>query len=77
MLQDWHDEMGWGFNQPGVGSRTAAPVTAAARRERDILATAMNAAGLVNFPAEWWHWSYGDKYWAFQSGHSTALYGPL
>lgn len=70
-------DMGWGFNQPGDGSRTAAPVTRAARRHRDILASAMNAAGFVNYPAEWWHWSYGDRYWAFQAGHSAALYGPL
>jgi len=70
-------DMGWGFNQPGDGSRTAAPVTSAARRHRDILATAMSAAGFINYPAEWWHWSYGDRYWAFQAGRGTALYGPL
>ena len=68
--------MGWGFNQPGEGSRAAAPVTKAARRHRDILASAMDAAGFINYPAEWWHWSYGDRYWAFQTGHGTALYGP-
>lgn len=42
--------------------RTAAPVTNAARRHRDILASAMDAAGFINYPAEWWHWSYGDRY---------------
>jgi zinc D-Ala-D-Ala dipeptidase len=70
-------DMGWRFNQPGDGSRTAAPVTRAARRHRGILASAMNAAGFVNYPAEWWHWSYGDRYWAFQAGHGAAPYGPL
>jgi zinc D-Ala-D-Ala dipeptidase len=69
--------MGWGFNQPGEGSCTAAPVTEGARRHRDILASAMDTAGFVNYPAEWWHWSYGDRYWAFQTGRSTALYGSL
>ena len=24
----------------------------------------MTSAGFVNFPAEWWHWSYGDREWA-------------
>jgi zinc D-Ala-D-Ala dipeptidase len=52
-------------------------VASAARRHRDILACAMSAAGLVNYPAEWWHWSYGDRYWAFQSGNGAALYGAL
>lgn len=68
-------DMGWGFNQPGEGSRTAYPVPEDARRSRDILATAMDAAGFVNYPAEWWHWSYGDRYWAFQTSQQ-ALYGP-
>jgi D-alanyl-D-alanine dipeptidase len=70
-------DMGWGFNQPGEGSRTAAPVTEGARRHRDILASAMDTASFINYPAEWWHWSYGDRYWAFQAGRSTALYGSL
>jgi zinc D-Ala-D-Ala dipeptidase len=69
--------MGWEFNQPGEGSRTAATVTAAARRHREILAEAMTATGFINYPAEWWHWSYGDRYWAFQRGRAATVYGPL
>jgi D-alanyl-D-alanine dipeptidase len=77
LCHDGAADMGWGFNQPGEGSRTAAPVTAAARRHRDLLGDAMTAAGFINYPAEWWHWSYGDRYWAFQTGHGTTRYGPL
>jgi hypothetical protein len=33
-----------GFNRPGEGSGTAAPVTEAARRHRDIIADAMTDA---------------------------------
>jgi D-alanyl-D-alanine dipeptidase len=69
--------MGWGFSQPGEGSRTAAPVTGTARGHRDVLASAMAAAGFVNYPAEWWQWPYGDRYWSFQAGQDTALYRPL
>jgi len=69
-------DMGWGFNQPGEGSRTDYPVPGSARRNRDVLATAMDAAGFINYPAEWWHWSYGDRYWAFQTSGEAALYGP-
>lgn len=47
-----------------------------ARRHRDILSTALSAPGLVNYPTEWWHWSYGDRYWALQTGAVAALYGP-
>ncbi|MFE5942000.1 M15 family metallopeptidase [Streptomyces sp. NPDC056480] len=47
-----------------------------ARCHRDILGTALSAAGLVNYPTEWWHWSYGDRYWALQTGAEAAHYGP-
>ena len=52
-------------------------ISAAARTNRDLLATCLTGAGLVNYPTEWWHWSYGDRYWAFTSGQPTALYGPV
>ena len=32
----------------------------------------MNAARFINL-AEWWHWSYGERYWAFQTGQGTTL----
>ncbi len=47
-----------------------------ARSHRDILGTALTAAGLVNYPTEWWHWSYGDRYWALTTGADAACYGP-
>jgi D-alanyl-D-alanine dipeptidase len=47
-----------------------------ARSHRDILSTALTAAGLVNYPTEWWHWSYGDRYWALKTGAAVAHYGP-
>jgi hypothetical protein len=25
---------------------------------------------------EWWHWSYGDRYWAVVTGAPAALYAP-
>lgn len=43
---------------------------------RQLLADVMTAAGLVNYPTEWWHWSYGDRYWALRTGSAYALYGP-
>ncbi|WP_434453215.1 M15 family metallopeptidase [Lentzea sp. E54] len=51
-------------------------IGADARRNREILAAALRAAGLVNYPAEWWHWSYGDRYWAYVTGSQSACYGP-
>ncbi|CAL9609867.1 M15 family metallopeptidase [Streptomyces sp. enrichment culture] len=63
--------------ESGGRCRTAAPgITAEARSHRDILGQAMTAAGFVNYPTEWWHWSYGDRYWALLSGRPAAPYGP-
>ncbi|MFF3438966.1 M15 family metallopeptidase [Streptosporangium sp. NPDC002721] len=48
-----------------------------ARHNRKLLGVALDAAGLVNYPTEWWHWSYGDRYWALTTGAPAALYGPV
>jgi D-alanyl-D-alanine dipeptidase len=47
------------------------------RANRTLLAQALGGAGLVNCPSEWWHWSYGDRYWALTTGAPAALYGPV
>ena len=52
-------------------------ISAEARRARTILARALRGAGLINYPTEWWHWSYGDRYWALLTGAQAALYGPV
>jgi D-alanyl-D-alanine dipeptidase len=48
-----------------------------ARENRQLLTDAMTGAGFVNYPSEWWHWSYGDRYWAVVSGQPHAIYGPV
>ncbi len=52
-------------------------ISATARANRAVLAGALEAAGLVNYPTEWWHWSYGDRYWALVTGAPNARYGPV
>ncbi|MGA8258265.1 MAG: M15 family metallopeptidase [Nocardioides sp.] len=44
---------------------------------RDLLSSALGGAGLVNYPTEWWHWSFGDRYWAMTTGAAHAHYGPV
>ncbi len=48
----------------------------AARGARAAMGEAMRRAGFVNYPTEWWHWSYGDRYWAMVTSASHARYGP-
>ncbi|WP_433531584.1 M15 family metallopeptidase [Micromonospora sp. CA-263727] len=57
---------------------TDAPtVGATARTNRRTLARALTSAGLVNYPTEWWHWSYGDRYWALLTGAARTRYGAV
>jgi D-alanyl-D-alanine dipeptidase len=57
---------------------TGAPdLPVVARANRRILSTALGTAGFVNYHTEWWHWSYGDRYWAFRTGRDAARYGPV
>ena len=55
----------------------AADISRDARANRNLLARVLTDAGLVNYPTEWWHWSYGDRYWALSTGADHAVYGPV
>ncbi|MGO4662359.1 M15 family metallopeptidase [Terrabacter sp. 2TAF16] len=57
------------FDAPGLDDE--------ARHLRRVLACALVPAGLVNYPTEWWHWSFGDRYWAHVTGSPFAVHGPV
>ena len=48
-----------------------------AAHHRLLLYHVMARAGFVNLPTEWWHFSYGDQYWAMYHGHASACYGVI
>jgi D-alanyl-D-alanine dipeptidase len=50
-------------------------ISKAARKNRRLLKKVMEAQGFVNYPLEWWHWSYGDAYWAAKLKKRFAIYG--
>lgn len=52
-------------------------VSPRARANRGILGEALSAVGMVNYPTEWWHWSFGDRYWALTTGAARTRYGPV
>lgn len=60
----------------GACYTAATNVSAEAAANRAVLGGAMSAAGFINYPTEWWHWSYGDRYWALTTGAPAAVYGP-
>ncbi|MFF4803100.1 M15 family metallopeptidase [Streptomyces sp. NPDC001351] len=74
---DLGTEMNANPEQSDSACYTDAPnITDEARANRALLGGVLTAAGLVNYPTEWWHWSYGDRYWALAAGAPAALYGP-
>ncbi|WP_298925977.1 M15 family metallopeptidase [uncultured Ramlibacter sp.] len=54
-----------------------AALPAAAQANRLLLAQAMEGQGFVNYVREWWHYSYGDRYWAMRTGQPQAIFGPV
>jgi zinc D-Ala-D-Ala dipeptidase len=48
-----------------------------ARDLRRLLATVLQAEGMVPLDTEWWHWSYGDQYWASVTAAPVAVYGEI
>ncbi|MFF1712216.1 M15 family metallopeptidase [Streptomyces sp. NPDC058268] len=61
----------------GACYTAASTIDAQARANRDTLGRALSAAGLINYGTEWWHWSWGDRYWALMAQRPSALYGPV
>ncbi|HSW69580.1 MAG TPA: M15 family metallopeptidase [Gammaproteobacteria bacterium] len=48
-----------------------------AREYRKIMGKVLETVGFVNYPTEYWHWSYGDRYWAYQTHRAFAIYGTV
>ncbi len=47
------------------------------QQNRMILLEVLEEQGFVNYPHEWWHFSYGDRYWAYYQAKKIAIYDSL
>lgn len=74
-------EMGAASNDPFAYDQTAETLSPGisdeAKANRKLMAQALDALSFVNYPTEWWHWSYGDRYWAYYRQQPVALYGSV
>lgn len=52
-------------------------LTTLQKENRKLLRTAMESAGFVWYPGEWWHYCYGDRMWAVYTGRTECMYGPV
>ena len=48
-----------------------------AKKNRKILKDALENVGFVNYPSEWWHYSFGDRLWAKLNNLKLAIFGKL
>lgn len=71
-------DMGSAINIDGEISMTFCKnIPEAAQQNRITLLKAMLAAGFANLMDEWWHFSYGDPYWAAFYSQSKTLYSKV
>ena len=47
------------------------------KRNRMILKNTMEKVGFVNYPAEYWHYSFGDRLWARITGSNIAIFAKM
>lgn len=65
----------WMLDTDGSLSQTNSDkISDEAKHNREIMSQALLNVGFINYPTEYWHWSYGDRYWAHQTGNTHAIY---
>ena len=65
------------FNSPFICTN-AEGLSALQRDNRCLLVRSMARRGFVNYPGEWWHFSFGDREWVAYLGLSLpAIYGRM
>jgi len=67
-ILDWDDEKCY-YNSDEISE--------IARNNRKLLRDFMINEGFAPFDGEWWHFSYGDKEWAFYYNKEKALYNQV
>ncbi|MDR1009354.1 MAG: hypothetical protein LBL52_03850 [Rickettsiales bacterium] len=73
-------DMGTAMNELSPLAETfvaSVELSAEARANRATLYNAMVGVGFVNYPFEWWHYSYGELEWAHLSGRGKTLFAAL
>jgi len=68
--KDWMED-----HDGSISLTLSQKISAEAKKNRMIMNQALSAAGFVNYAGEYWHWSYGDRYWAYFSNQPHAIYG--
>lgn len=71
-IDQWAQDVGAALSQTD-----SIYISQKARENRFIMSKALLKVGFVNYPYEYWHWSYGDRYWAYCTKAPNAIYSSL
>lgn len=69
LIEEWMFDIGAHLSQT-LSSR----INKEARENRELMSHVLSQVGFINYPNEYWHWSYGDRYWAFCTNADHAIY---
>ncbi len=68
----------WQEDNDGSLSLTASTfISDEAQKNRSLMSSVLEKVDFVNYPTEYWHWSYGDRYWAYHKNEARAIYGSV
>ena len=71
-------DMGAPMNTVGEISNTFTEgLSKKAQENRQLLFDILTSVRFVNLASEWWHYSYGDQYWAIFNQKDAALYDKI
>lgn len=71
-VEDWMQDI-----DCSISITDSSKISSLAKANRAIMGAALSKVGFVNYKNEYWHWSYGDRYWAYYKNQSQAIYGPV
>jgi D-alanyl-D-alanine dipeptidase len=69
--KDWMEDDGF------LSLTSSRVISSEAQENRKIMRAVLSAVDFVNYPTEYWHWSYGDRYWAYCNSKPHAIYSSL
>lgn len=71
-VEDWMQDV-----DGSISATDSQKISSVAKNNRSIMSAALSDVGFVNYKGEYWHWSYGDRYWSYYKNQPYAIYGSL
>lgn len=72
-------DFGTSYYEKNLGSKSVVELTDEQKKNQKYIKKLMKTENFVQQPSQWWHYSYGDRYWAVYKGKRNrgAIYGSV